>query len=301
MLARYLRRVIGFSAVFCAIVVFAVFGLRPVSALTAILILPVLLAASLAMQFVAATWVNRRQQLACETMGDLVHAWMRETVVAALMFLWWQPVRSNRYPDIRLGSHSNHPRRGVVFVHGFICNRGIWNAWYPELEKQRIPYVAINLEPVFASIESYAKLLDAAVARMWAHTNQAPLVICHSMGGLVVRNWLRAQGADASVHRVVTLGTPHHGTRIGDGMPQLPFIANAHQMRFDSAWLTDLARDEPPSRRAKFVCFYSCCDNIVFPASSATLPGADNRHVAGVAHLALAMDKNVRAQSLELL
>jgi triacylglycerol lipase len=301
MLARYLRRAIGCIAVFWVIVVFAVWDLSLVSALISILIVPALLAASLALQFVAATLVNRRQHPARATMGQLLHAWSRETVVAALTFLWWLPFRSNLHPDNCPGSNSSAPRRGIVFVHGFVCNRGIWNDWFPELDKQRIPYIAFNLEPVFASIESYEKLLDAAVAQMRAHTHQAPLVICHSMGGLVVRNWLRAQGPDNCVHRVVTLGTPHHGTRIGDGMPQLPAIANAHQMRFNSAWLTDLARHESLSRRAKFVCFYSYCDNIVFPASSATLAGADNRHVAGVAHLALAMDKDVRAQSLDLL
>jgi hypothetical protein len=37
-----------------------------------------------------------------------------------------------------------------------------------------------------------------------------------------------------------------------------------------------------------FTCYYSSCDNIVFPVSTATLPGADNRYVNGVAHVHLA-------------
>jgi hypothetical protein len=32
-------------------------------------------------------------------------------------------------------------------------------------------------------------------------------------------------------------------------------------------------------------CFYSHCDNIVFPPSTAMLDGADNRHLVGVAHV----------------
>ena len=56
-------------------------------------------------------------------------------------------------------------------------------------------------------------------------------------------------------------------------------------MRPDSDWLRRLAAVEPPNRSAGFTCFYSHCDNVVMPASSATLAGADNRHLSGIAHL----------------
>jgi hypothetical protein len=55
-----------------------------------------------------------------------------------------------------------------------------------------------------------------------------------------------------------------------------------------SRWLQTLAPRETAARRARFTCFYSHCDNIVFPPSTATLPGADNRHVPGHAHVHLA-------------
>jgi triacylglycerol lipase len=55
-----------------------------------------------------------------------------------------------------------------------------------------------------------------------------------------------------------------------------------------SAWQQTLVVREPPGRWARFTCFYSHCDNIVFPPSSATLPGADNRHITGTAHVHLA-------------
>ena len=46
-----------------------------------------------------------------------------------------------------------------------------------------------------------------------------------------------------------------------------------------------LAAREPAQRFERFTCFYGHCDNIVFPASTATLPGADNRHIAGHARM----------------
>ena len=46
------------------------------------------------------------------------------------------------------------------------------------------------------------------------------------------------------------------------------------------------------------VCWYTNCDNIVFPPSTATLPGADNRLVRGVAHVQLAFVPEVIERTL---
>ena len=44
---------------------------------------------------------------------------------APRVFCWRQPFRSNAEPDhLPCGERG---RRGVVFVHGFVCNRGLWN------------------------------------------------------------------------------------------------------------------------------------------------------------------------------
>jgi hypothetical protein len=48
-------------------------------------------------------------------------------------------------------------------------------------------------------------------------------------------------------------------------------------------------------------CWYSNCDNIVFPAETATLPAARNRFVAGEAHVALAFHPDVIEDCLGLL
>ena len=47
-----------------------------------------------------------------------------------------------------------------------------------------------------------------------------------------------------------------------------------------------------------FVCYHSNCDNIVFPASSATLPGADNRSADGLAHVSMAFHPQVMEEIL---
>jgi triacylglycerol lipase len=166
-------------------------------------------------------------------------------------------------------------------VHGFVCNRGLWNPWMAALRADGVPFVAINLEPVFGSIDGYPSTIEWAVQQIEAATGLAPVIVAHSMGGLAVRAWLDVYAADLRVHRVVTIGTPHHGTWLA----RFAFLTNARQMRLGSAWLRQLASREPPQRHARFTCFYSHCDNIVFPPRTGTLHGADNRHVIGTAHV----------------
>jgi len=108
--------------------------------------------------------------------------------------------------------------------------------------------------------------------------------VAHSMGGLAVRAWLRSARKKERVHSVVTIATPHSGTWLA----RFAMTANARQMREGSRWLDELRASETPETRALFTCYFGHCDNIVFPAHNATLSGATNRHVPGVAHVHLA-------------
>jgi triacylglycerol esterase/lipase EstA (alpha/beta hydrolase family) len=215
----------------------------------------------------------------------MLRAWWGEVVSAPRVFCWRQPFRSQRWPDLL--PPDAHGRRGVVLVHGFVCNRGIWNPWLDRLTAQGTPFVAVNLEPVFGTIDDYAAIIDNAVQRVQGCTGLAPVIVAHSMGGLAVRRWW-AQASDAHgvnrVHHVITIGTPHQGTWLA----RFAMTTNARQMRQLSPWLLEMALTEPPDRAQRFTCFYSQCDNIVFPPAAATLPGADNRHLAGVAHVHMA-------------
>jgi triacylglycerol esterase/lipase EstA (alpha/beta hydrolase family) len=121
------------------------------------------------------------------------------------------------------------------------------------------------------------------------------MLVCHSMGGLAARAWLCAKSGSGRVHRVVTIGTPHQGTWLG----RFSRLSNGRQMRLESEWLRCLYAAHPHD--VPFTCWYSNCDNVVFPASTATLPGADNRLVRGMAHVHLAFQPEVIRGTLELL
>lgn len=256
---------------------------------------PMLFAAPLvlALELLIVPWVGRREtSVPRPTVPQLARAWLSECAQWFRTFCWRQPFRWAAEPDFLKPTG----RAGVVLVHGFMCNRGFWTPWMRQLRRQGHPYAAVNLEPVFGSIDEYAPILDAAVARVGGITGKPVVLICHSMGGLAVRAWLRTRDDPRKVARVVTIASPHRGTWLA----RFSRRANGRQMHLGSEWLQRLLADEAQRTPPAFTCWYSNCDNVVFPPSTATLAAADNRFVPGQAHVGLAFHPEVMRASLEL-
>ena len=233
----------------------------------------------LAIEFVLLRIAHGNDPAPRATPRQLLRAWWGEVRAAPLVFCWRQPFRSQRWPD-HLPADARGTR-GVLLVHGFVCNRGLWNAWLERLHARGVPCIAVNLEPVFGAIDDYADIIEAAVRRLEIATGLAPVIVAHSMGGIAMRRWWASAGNETRVHHAVTIGTPHAGTWLA----RFAMTPNGRQMQQRSPWLEAVAQREPAGRAAAFTCFYSHCDNIVFPPSTATLAGAQNRHLPGVAHV----------------
>lgn len=240
----------------------------------------------LGLQFVLLRRVTAAEGAPSASIKELVGAWWGEVRAAPVVFCWRQPFRSRRWPDY-LPKHAPG-QRGVLLVHGFVCNRGVWTNWTKRLTTLGVPFVAVSLEPIFGSIDDYLPALESAVQRLESCTGQPPVIVAHSMGGLAARRWwagAQAQGPVTSrVHRLITIGTPHRGTWLA----RFAFSRNGREMRPGSPWLQALGQLEGQSHVERTTCFYGNCDNIVFPTSGATQPGADNRQLRGVAHVHMA-------------
>ena len=123
--------------------------------------------------------------------------------------------------------------------------------------------------------------VDDAMARTGAESVD---VVGYSAGGLVARLWVADGGADVA-RRVVTLGSPHHGTSLadlaGDLAPgQCPL--GCLQLGTDSDLLSRLnAGDETPEGPT-WVSIWTTQDRDVTPPDSARLEGALNLPVQSV-------------------
>lgn len=211
------------------------------------------------------------------------------------VFGWQQPWRSAACPD----TVAPTPRRGVLLVHGHLCNRAFWLPWLRWLQARGVPYATVSLWPMGADIDHHAPAIEAALQRLIALTGLPPLVLAHSKGGLSVRAWWRwcvqagagEAAVTARVHRVITLASPHQGTRLA----QAGVGAAARQMAPGGAWLEALAAGETAAWRARLLCVASDADAVVYPPALAGLPGAMQHTLPGLAHIELAFDPAVQS------
>lgn len=198
--------------------------------------------------------------------------------------LWMAPDRLRSSPQ----------RPPVLLIHGYGCSRAAWWWLRRRLEARRWVVATINLEPIYTDIERYVEPLAQRTDEVLAATGASRLILVgHSMGGLVVRAYLRHHGAD-KVCRVVTLGTPYGGSelaRIGLG-------ANGRQMVPGNDWLTRLAEDE---LRVETTTIFSPHDNYVMPQTKLLLEGAPRRALDGLGHLAMLYSPRVADALLDAL
>ncbi len=220
-------------------------------------------------------------------------AWLRslwgEYWAGFVVFLFRQPW-STTAPDIWPAT-AGPKRIPVVLVHGYMCNHRIWDTVATDLRSQGHDVLAVDLEPLFASIDDYAPILESAVQKLLNHSGQKQVALVgHSMGGLAIRAWLRV-GGTTRVARVITLGTPHAGTQI----PQHFSSANGRQMAWESAWLKALAQSETAAVLQLFRIALTPQDNIVYPQRAHVLQDVTAQVFEGIGHVQMCLNPGVIA------
>jgi triacylglycerol lipase len=122
-----------------------------------------------------------------------------------------------------------------------------------------------------------ARALDAAATAALAGGAPSVDVVGYSAGGVVARLWVRDLGGDRKARRVVTLGTPHHGTDVA--ALALAFAPTAcpvacRQLVPGSDLLAALNREAVAPPGPTWLSLWSTQDDVVTPAESARLAGA---------------------------
>ena len=240
----------------------------------------------MASQFLCLQWVRHSTGEPPLPWSVVARAWNAECHISLRAFGWNMPWKEYEPPDA-LPDQSN-AKAGVVLVHGWMCNRAVWADAMRVLQAQGIPCVAVSMPILLHRIGTGRDRIDTAAQRMQQATGWRPVVVAHSMGGLMVRDWLRSLSSADVPHRpaaVITVGSPHHGT----WMARWAWGANVLQMRPNSAWLQALAAEEAQphsaARQVRWHCMASDADNVVMPGQTAFLPHAHNEWLHGMAHV----------------
>jgi len=184
-------------------------------------------------------------------------------------------------------------RRPVVLVHGYGGNSSnfLWLRWRLRHWGFTDCY-AISYTPPHINCRKLAAQVAEQVQQVLAVTGAQQVdLVCHSMGGPLSRYALKHLGLAGKVGKVITLGSPHYGTRMA-----ALFAARgaAAQMRYHSPFVTELAEGGECPGGARFYCLYSEMDNFVFPARTATLAAAqENVQVSFLGHCSLLYSRRV--------
>ena len=182
----------------------------------------------------------------------------------------------------------------VVLVHGLVDNRSVFSVMNRSLRRRGFAHVCSwNYSPLLTDIPRGAADLGAYIEGICEQTGYDRVhVVGHSLGGLIARYYVQRQRGDRRVESLVTLGTPHQGSRWAKVAPT-PLI---RQLRPGSPLLQELA--EPAAAcRTRFTAVYSDLDQMVLPTASGRCDhpdlGARNVLVRGVGHMSLPRDRGV--------
>lgn len=224
--------------------------------------------------------------------GQGLAMFLREVAAFFLLFTVVMPFERFFMGADRLGRAADN-RLPILLIHGYQCNRGYWLWLRSRLSRAGWQVATISLDPVFNDIDGYVEQVSQRIGEVCAATGAEKVILVgHSMGGLAARACLRRCGT-ARVAKLVTLGTPHRGSRLA----VLGLGENGRQMVPGSAWLAALnAPGAGPLPET--VSIYSCQDNYVMPQDSSLLEGAKMLPLAGIGHLEMAFSPEIERRLL---
>jgi len=126
----------------------------------------------------------------------------------------------------------------VILVHGYGGNSAnfLWMQWRLRRQGFRNVY-AVSYTPPHINARKLAAQVARHVENVLARTGAEQVdLVCHSMGGPLTRYALKNLGLAGKVNKVITLGSPHYGTRISS---LFPARGAAAQMRYRSPFLEE--------------------------------------------------------------
>lgn len=157
---------------------------------------------------------------------------------------------------------------------------------------QLVPPVGDNT----GDLRAQAKVLDRTAQRLIDSGAPSVDVIGYSAGGVVARIWAADLDGAAVARRVITLGSPHHGTEIAQlaaGLLTSACPTACRQLAPGGEVLADLSQTPAGPH---WTSIWTAADDLVIPPNSASLTGAVNIELqrvcadSQVKHVALPRD-----------
>lgn len=169
-------------------------------------------------------------------------------------------------------THSKKPadpaKPPLLLIHGIYDNPSSWAYLRPKLEQHGYRTTSFAYHSFFTPLEDIVKKLDAAIRELETrHPGHKPVVIAHSLGGIIARLWLLNPRNEKRIQGIITIATPHSGSRLATMAPgklvkQIAPLADV---------ITQLNKESTPPH-IPCVSLCSNTDEAVLPAASLLPP-----------------------------
>jgi len=181
---------------------------------------------------------------------------------------------------------SSCPLPPIILVHGLYHNISAWFLYRRWLKAAGFADITVmgysSWNQTFPQLVKNLEQLLAAVCERFP--GKPPILIGHSLGGLLSRALVQSVGNSAKIGGVITLGTPHQGSKLAAlGLGNL-----AKSIIYRGALIEELEKGEAEPG-APCVALYSPVDNMVLPnhALQATGAGWIHQETSPISHVAM--------------
>ncbi|MDR3221797.1 MAG: alpha/beta hydrolase [Candidatus Accumulibacter sp.] len=194
------------------------------------------------------------------------------------------------------GKSGNPGLPPVILLHGLNNNAAVWLYLARVLTKAGYSVSTCSYSSLFVPLDRIMRKLDEHVRTVESFAGgRKPVLICHSLGGIFARNWLREPGNGERASGVITLGTPHGGSKLASLAPG----ALAKNITPGAALIAAL-REAPPLTGVACVSLVSPTDEAVLPASGLVPPdGWKLRLTHEIGHFSMLFSPSVAGMVLE--
>jgi triacylglycerol lipase len=198
------------------------------------------------------------------------------------------------------GGHGKPPKpvplhNPILFVHGWNASSSTWSTMVSRFKADGWTSAElVNWSYNFRqSNATTASQIEQKVDSMLRVTGATKVdIVTHSMGALSARYYVRNLSGDGKVDALVTLGGANHGTATAN----LCFDTSCFEMRPNSTFINALNADDETWGTPRYATWWSDCDEVISPHSSALLAGATNTQTACISHSQLHEDAGVYRQ-----
>jgi triacylglycerol esterase/lipase EstA (alpha/beta hydrolase family) len=169
-------------------------------------------------------------------------------------------------------STNPHP---ILLVHGIMHNRSAFIALKRKMQKLGWDNLeTLNYATHHGHIFQMIKELEEKVEKLREETQSAQIdIVAHSLGGIVARAYMSLGEGRGKVRRLVTLGTPHQGTKLSGLMKRMS-RGGLHCDLKTGSYFLKLLESTPLPRGSKIVSIYSPFDLTIIPRDNGAAQGS---------------------------